>query len=362
MKPGRMKKKKKSKSNARVAPAPASRVKSEIILSPDERKSDQRQIGFFGLMKRKARRAMRVMGLLKSSPILMGDAAKIAEYLEFSMRDVDRVKIVFDDIDFDESGEIDYDEFLKFCDEQRSPYTDALMNMVDEEGTGVINFNMFFRLICMYSVYTQEDILQFVFQTFDKDSSGTLDEEEFMDLARTVNNADPLFPGNFKNALERFDCNDDGLLDYKEFKEINKDFPMVFYPAFRIQDKWHKCCLGEQFWVDIAVNMQRRKYLEEYMLSHNGQLPPPTFKERIRKLFCICCSRGNRKFEAGGDRRKRRKKDETTKRRKRKTKTKDLETKSSTAHSNRLTAREKKMLVEKQIVRKTVAIESKVAW
>ena len=361
MKPGRMKKKRKTKSSARVAPAPTSRVKSQIILSPDENKSDKRDIGFFTLMKYKTRRTMRVLGLVRSNPVLVGDAAKIAEYLEFTMRDVDRVKIVFDDIDFDESGEIDYDEFLKFCEEPRSPYTDALMNMVDEEGTGVINFNMFFRLICMYSVYTQEDILQFVFQTFDKDSSGTLDEEEFMDLARTVNNADPLFPGNFKTALERFDVNDDGLLDYREFKEINKDFPMVFYPAFRMQDKWHKCCLGEKFWVDVAINMQRRKYLEEYMLAHNGQLPPPTFKERIRKLLCGCCSRGNRKFEAGGNRRKHRKKNETTKRKKRKTKTRNLETKSSPADPRRLTARQKKMLVEKQTVRKTTT-ESKVAW
>jgi len=362
MKPGRMKKKKTTKASARVAPAPPSRVKSQIILSPDERKSDRGDIGFFSLMKHKAHRAMRVIGLLRSAPILLGDAAKIAEYLEFTMRDVDRVKIVFDDIDFDESGEIDYDEFLKFCEEPRSPYTDALMNMVDEEGTGVLNFNMFFRLICMYSVYTQEDILQFVFQTFDKDSSGTLDEEEFMDLARTVNNADPLFPGNFKTALERFDVNEDGLLDYREFKEINKDFPMVFYPAFRMQDKWHKCCLGEQFWVDCAVNMQRRKYLEEYMLTHNGQLPPPTFKERIRKL-CCCCLRGNRKFQAGGNRRKQRKKNETTKRKKRKSKTKDLDSKSSPADPRRLTAREKKILVEKQVVHKTlVTKESKRAW
>merc|ERR1712096_495954 len=169
-----------------------------------------------------------------------------------------------------------------------------------------------------------EDILQFVFQTFDKDSSGTIDEEEFMDLARTVNNADPLFPGNFKTALERFDVNEDGLLDYKEFKSINKDFPMVFYPAFRIQDKWHKCCLGEQFWVDSAVNIQRRKYNEDYMLSHGGALPPPTLKERLRKIFCGCLLRQDKKFQAGAVRRKK-KKPNGGKRKKRKNKTKDRE-------------------------------------
>merc|ERR1719203_615792 len=107
MKPARMRKKKnKTKSSARVAPAPASRAHSQISLNPSSRKSDKRDLGFFVLMKRKVHKAMRQIGLVKGPPAgLMGDAAKIAEYLEFSIRDVDRMKIVFDDIDIDESGE-----------------------------------------------------------------------------------------------------------------------------------------------------------------------------------------------------------------------------------------------------------------
>ena len=70
--------------------------------------------------------------------------------------------------------------------------------------------------------------MSFCFQTFDKDASGQIDEDEFLDLARTVNNAEPLFPGNFKTALQQFDENDDGLIDFNEFKLIHKAFPMVF--------------------------------------------------------------------------------------------------------------------------------------
>merc|ERR1711937_265929 len=106
---------------------------------------------------------------------------------------------------------------------------------------------------------------------------------------------------------------------------------MVFYPAFRIQDKWHQCCLGEQFWVNVAVNIQRRKFIEEYMLTHNGQLPPPTLKERLKKIFCSCCTR-SLKFEASKERRKRRKKNDTAKRRKRKRRTKDRDKESSPSY------------------------------
>jgi hypothetical protein len=43
------------------------------------------------------------------------------------------------------------------------------------------------------------------FDCFDKDGSGTIDEGEFINLCRMVNNAAPLFVANFKKALEQFD-------------------------------------------------------------------------------------------------------------------------------------------------------------
>ena len=120
----------------------------------------------------------------------------------------------------------------------------------------MLDFQQFFHLITTYSLYTREQIFEFVFQTFDKNNSGQIDEDEFLDLARTVTNADvrqankksdffhskydhqysflscakyifflsllqPMFPGNFKSALEQFDHNDDGMLDFEEFKLVS---------------------------------------------------------------------------------------------------------------------------------------------
>ncbi len=68
---------------------------------------------------------------------------------------------------------------------------------------------------------------------------------------RTVNNAAPTFPGNFKSALEQFDVNEDGLIDYAEFLEIDRRFPMVLFPAFRLQDYMQKNTLGELFVVEF---------------------------------------------------------------------------------------------------------------
>ena len=83
------------------------------------------------------------------------------------------------------------------------------------------------------------------FECFDADKSGNIDEEEFMSLTQSINNADPTFPGNFKRALEEFDVNGDGLIDFVEFKTIYRRYPMILFPAFRLQDRMQKETLGK---------------------------------------------------------------------------------------------------------------------
>ena len=39
-------------------------------------------------------------------------------------------------------------------------------------------------------------------------------------LCLSINNASPTFPGNFARALEEFDTNDDGQIDFDEFREV----------------------------------------------------------------------------------------------------------------------------------------------
>lgn len=62
---------------------------------------------------------------------------------------------------------------------------------------------------------------------------------------RCVNNAAPTFPANFKRALEEFDVNEDGLIDYSEFLEIDRRYPLILFPAFRLQDVMQRSSLGK---------------------------------------------------------------------------------------------------------------------
>ena len=101
-----------------------------------------------------------------------------------------------------------------------------------------------------------------------------------------INNADPTFPGNFQSAIERFDSSGDGLIDFHEFKKLNKHHEMLLWPAFRMQDRMQKATLGEKGWHKIALAMKRREEIEHYKKTHNGALPPEPLLTTLRKPVC----------------------------------------------------------------------------
>lgn len=86
---------------------------------------------------------------------------------------------------------------------------------------------------------------------------------------RVVNNASPMFPGNFQRALDEFDVNEDGLIDYNEFVELDRRYPLVLFPAFKLQDMMQKYSLGECT-RDGSVWVGELRCRGKSMVGHHG--------------------------------------------------------------------------------------------
>ena len=215
-------------------------------------------------------------------------AIEAAQMLDMTQKHLRLLKRSFEIIDLDGSGNIDATEFLESLGEQRSPFTDKLFSVIDVDGSGTIEFDEYVRVLATYCMFSKDEILRFCFECFDVDGSGTIDEKEFVELCKTVNNANPTFPANFKQALQDFDVNEDGLIDYSEFLEIERRYPLVLFPAFRLQDTMQKNSMGELAWLEIISDYSENKRIEEYKATHGGRAPPEPFLTTIGKMVMPC--------------------------------------------------------------------------
>ena len=226
-------------------------------------------------------------------------AVEAAQALDLQMSDLRRLKYRFDTVDIDGSGNIDSEEYFSSIGEARSPFTDKLFALIDLDASGTIDFNEWVRVLATYCMFTKDEILRFCFECFDMDGSGTIDEKEFIELCKVVNNAAPAFPSNFKRALEEFDVNEDGLIDYSEFVELDRRYPLVLFPAFRLQDQMQKLSLGSTGWLIVQERYTKMKKIEEYKAAHGGRLPPDPFFTRIGKMLLPCLYRKKQHIKVG---------------------------------------------------------------
>ncbi len=211
-------------------------------------------------------------------------AIQTVEKLQLTNRDLARLKRSFREIDYDDSGDIDYSEFLDKMGEVRTAFSDKVFALIDENGDGELDFNEFIAVCGTLCIWSKEEVLRFCFDAFDLDGGGTLDEEEFMELAKAVTKNDPTFPGNFNKALTEFDTNGDGLIDFEEFRTLNRRYPMTLFPIFRMQSNLQKLSLGDRRWTQILKDMQTRKNVHAYRRQHGGEMPPEPFMQMLFRM------------------------------------------------------------------------------
>lgn len=233
--------------------------------------------------------------------------------------DLFKFRAAFRKIDIDSSGTIELDELLHVVRSKRNLITQNLISLTSDPTTGLIgaqhnpnnrerdrladkgigglsqsdpllraqlqplrlNYDAFVQIVATFCTYSRAEILQFTFNAYDVDGNGRLDREEIQGLCHTVCNKDPLFPGNFTDALKRFKLDKAGVIKFEDFIRINNEFPMVIYEAFRLQEALQAMTLGSRRWLANAVDRKQRTDLEAFRAKHNGHLPDLTFGQRM---------------------------------------------------------------------------------
>ena len=92
-------------------------------------------------------------------------ASETVAKLLLKTSDLKKLRKSFEDIDIDDSGEIDYDEFLEHMEERRNAFTDAVFRLIDENGDGVLEFDEFVSICGSFCMWNRGEILKFCFDT-----------------------------------------------------------------------------------------------------------------------------------------------------------------------------------------------------
>lgn len=191
--------------------------------------------------------------------------------LKLTKANLTTIRESFDAIDVDHSGTVDMKEVLDTLKEKQSPYTNELFrSFIGPRAINRISYEEYLLLIATYCMFAKDDILRFCFDTFDTDKSGTITANEYKVLCDVINNSEPDFPGNYKTALQMFDSNNDGVIDYNEFTTMERKFPMILFPAFRLQDSMQKYTLGENLWTKIIEQTVLEQRKLKYQDAHGG--------------------------------------------------------------------------------------------
>ena len=99
------------------------------------------------------------------------------------------------------------------------------------------------------STFSRDQIMFIVFELFDGNGNGFIEKHEFSGLTKAVDElAGSGFPGNYAESVKKVDVDGDGVIDFNEFMQINDSFPLIFFPALKIQDRMRKNTLGVSAW------------------------------------------------------------------------------------------------------------------
>ena len=135
--------------------------------------------------------------------------------------------------DKDKSGTIDIMEFYTMISEERTVFGDSIFELIDIDNNGTLDFSEFVQTLGTYCMFGRNDILKFCFYVFDKDKNGYIEQDELHALIEMLHGNDP--SSNCKIALDKFDTNKDGKIDFGEFTLMNNNFPRLLFPAYRFQ-------------------------------------------------------------------------------------------------------------------------------
>uniref|UniRef100_A0A7S2D7S8 EF-hand domain-containing protein n=1 Tax=Florenciella parvula TaxID=236787 RepID=A0A7S2D7S8_9STRA len=182
-----------------------------------------------------------------SAPVADDRVQRAAEMVKLNVSDIKGFWNVFRKCDYDRIGIVATEDFFtKIVQEGRNMFGNAIFELIDAEDPDKLEFGEFLQGVVTYCCFDELEILQFCFFIFDREKNGYIDQDELKFFVDVLHNEQQV--ANVRTAFQSIKFQTDGKFDFPEFQKLNKDFPTVLYPAFRMQQNMMLNIMGEDWW------------------------------------------------------------------------------------------------------------------
>lgn len=139
-----------------------------------------------------------------------------------------------------------------------------LFDLMDQNESGELDFVEFLVGLWNVCTFDEESAVRFAFSIYDYDDDGYIRTGELNDLIKGVHgeNYNKRTAAHIKNFLKQFDTDFDRKYSFEEFRQAKQHFPSLFGPAFVLQMRCQEEIYGEYFWARAASLRKRQKDLQ----------------------------------------------------------------------------------------------------
>ena len=142
------------------------------------------------------------------------------------------------------------DEFIVIAGISCESFCKLVFRIFDKNNSGNIDFEEFITTLWNYCSFDKDSISAFAFQLFDTDSSGVLSGDEVRFMVNLVWGFSP--NRNVIEGMKSLDFDGDGDISIMEFCDRSKHLQSLLSPAFEMQQILRTECLGDHHWTRLT--------------------------------------------------------------------------------------------------------------
>eukprot|EP00416_Gambierdiscus_australes_P015609 CAMPEP_0171072512 /NCGR_PEP_ID=MMETSP0766_2-20121228/10905_1 /TAXON_ID=439317 /ORGANISM="Gambierdiscus australes, Strain CAWD 149" /LENGTH=302 /DNA_ID=CAMNT_0011529105 /DNA_START=180 /DNA_END=1088 /DNA_ORIENTATION=+ len=155
----------------------------------------------------------------------------------------------FQEIDTDNSGAIEYEEFVQALGMEKNTVSRQMFRVFDMDSSGSIELKEFIVVLSRYTSASKSEKLKFAFMMFDEDGSGFIERDELVEMLRASFVVEGYSMSELEERADRvFDFLSlprDGAISYEDFLQLSKAQTGLIYPV-----EEEKYTLGK----DLSIN------------------------------------------------------------------------------------------------------------